>query len=241
MSTDASRDEIELLERSLADARAEHARGDLDDASLTELEAREGARLAAARARLDGASASAVTRAASGDPARRPRRRRLLVVSTLCAALVCAVVVLAATDPFASTPRPAPLDAAGRVAALLITAEGEVARGHQLQALTLYDAVLRLEPSNGEALIESGWLRYELGLGRHDAAWIREGAARLARAVVVAPSQAAAHLYDGIVLLQRRDRAGAITQLLRAEALPETAYQQSITALFLVQLHYRPT
>jgi hypothetical protein len=253
MSTDAVRDEVELLERSLADARAEHAKGDLSDASFAQIEAREGARLVSARSRLDEAHrATADALPGTGRSARTADRGRFLVVAAVCVVLAAAAVLLAVTDPFAGPPKVVHLNAAGRISALLIAAEAEVAGGHQLQALTLYDAVLLLEPSSDEALIESGWLRYELGLGRHDRAWILGGAAQLAHAVLVAPTQASAHLYDGIALMQlhgclrRATRhlslaacRGAIDQLARSGELPETAYQQSITALFLAELHYR--
>ena len=230
-------DELSLLEASIADARAEHEAGDLDDDALAAIVRRDGARLAEVRARL-GELASGPPAALGTVPlAHRRRRARLLVVAATSLAVVVAVVVLAATNPFAAGPAPLPVTRNVQLLGLLVVAEKAVAEGEQLRALTAYDAVLRLDPRDAEALIESGWLRYEQGLAQHDEGWVRAGAATLRRAVVVAPNAAAAHLYDGIVLYQYdRERTAALRQIQRAGDLPESSFEQSVTATFLAIL-----
>jgi len=227
-------DEIALLTRSIEDAHAEHAAGDLDDVSLEAIESRDGVRLALARGRL-----AAMVDAQSSPPvdvrgAARRRRGWLLAVSAACLAVALVVGVLAATDPFASAPTPPRITNSIKLLGLLLAGEQAVDKGQSMRALTAYDAALRLDPSNAEALIESGWLRYEQGVAQQLPSWVRAGASRLAHAVVVAPNDAAAHLYDGIVLVQYdKDRSAARTQLLRAGDLPESQYEQSVTATFL--------
>lgn len=242
MSTDAGalRDEVELLTRSIDDARREHARGDLDDDGLEAIERRDGARLAAAAARLAALAPAAAPSAPApaGDGTRR-RPRWLLGVAAACLALVVGVVVVAAADPFARAAHPpVPVTTAARVQALLVEAELLVRDQRELRALTAYDAVLALAPRNPEALVESGWLRYEYpGLGAHDQAQVALGAAELARAVRLAPRDAAAHLYFGIVLYQHdHDDRAARAQLIEAAALPESTTDQRLTEAFMYLL-----
>jgi len=238
------RDEAALLGRSIDDARAEHALGELDDASLAAIESRDGARLAELRAAIGelpaGTSQAHVAPgarapAARGAATRRPRRSRLLVASCATAlAVALAVIAVVLARPFAPTPPTLQVAPSARVTVLLVAAESALASGHPLQALTAYDAVRRLDPTNTEAMIESGWLRYEAALGAHDAAQAALGAAELKRAVAVAPNEAAAHLYYGIVLYQRdHDVHGALAQLRRAASLPESSVEGSLTAEML--------
>lgn len=230
-------DELLLLLASIADARAEHEAGDLDDDALAAIVQRDGARVAEVRARLAGLASGQPAAPVTGRPPHRRRRARLLVVAATSLTIAVAVVVLAAVNPFAAAPAPLRVTKAVQVLGLLVVAEKAVADGEQLRALTAYDAVLRLDPRDAEALIESGWLRYEQGLAQHREGWVRAGAATLQSAVVVAPNAAAAHLYDGIVLYQHdRDRTAALHQILRAGDLPESQFEQSVTATFLAIL-----
>lgn len=234
------RDEIELLTRSLEDARAEHGRGELDDEGLAAIERRDGARLAEAQRELTALAPDAPARSEATvelGPRRRPRR--LLGVAAVCLAVVVGVVVVAEANPFARTVHPhAPASTAGTVEVLLYEAEVLVNERHALRALTAYDAVLALEPTNAEALVESGWLRYEyLGLGAHDPAQVGLGATELHHAVRLAPDSAAAHLYWGIVLYQRvHDDRAARAQFIRAASLPESRLDARLTETFIYLL-----
>ena len=188
------------MTRSLDDARAEHARGELDDEGLDDDRA---ARRRPARRRAAAALAAlAPERSRDPSPRRGPSGRaaapsgssssqeRASRSSSACSSSL-------RSNPFARAVHPrAPTTTSGKVQALLYEAELLVKGQHQLRALTAYDAVLSLAPRNPEALVESGWLRYEFpGLGAHDAAQVALGAAELARAVRLAPRSAAAHLY----------------------------------------------
>jgi hypothetical protein len=241
VSADAAalRDEIRLLTRSIDDAAAEHERGELGDADYEAIVRRDGARLEAARQRLgelEGghAASPAAEPAAPPAPAAESRRRRpkwLLVLAVACLLVAVAIPVLASRR---SGQAPITVTPAARVQVLLLAAEQELAEGQSLRALTAYDAVLRLAPDNAEALAESGWLRYEAAAGSNDPKDEARGEAQLRRAIVVAPGQAAGHLYLGIVLLDHdRDPAAALAQLKIAAGLPESAAEQNLTAAFL--------
>jgi hypothetical protein len=222
----APRDEVELLERSLADARGEHARGELSDAGLAAIERRDGARLDAARTRLGPTSVAPEHPGERSDPGAATARRRprwLLAVAAACLAGAAAVLVVAVVNPFATARPLGPTTRHNEVVFLLGIAEDDLV-GHPRQALTAFEAVLRLDPTDAEALVEEGWLRYEyVGLPRHDPRAEALGLAELRHAVRVAPRNAAGHLYYGIVLDQlRHDRRAARAQVRRAASLPES-------------------
>jgi hypothetical protein len=234
---DALRDEVALLRRSLEDARAEHARGELDDDAIAAIEQRDEARLKGALERLAAIGSDEgvdpVAPAASNRPGAR-RSRRLVVSCTLVLVLAAATIGVVLGRPFAAATPPLQLNIVQKVAVLLVQAELFVAAKQDARAITAYDAVLRLEPRNAEALIESGWLRYESGILGHEPGEVDLGAALLARAVALAPRDGASHLYYGIVLLQHfHDPKAAKAQVIRSAALPESKSEESITSTFL--------
>jgi hypothetical protein len=245
VSNDAAaiRDEAELLARSLADARAEHARGELDDGALAEIERRDGARLDLVHERL--ATVGHLDAPPVGPAAQQPsgprRSRRLLVACTVALVLSAATIWSVLARPFDSSAAPLRLHGVQSVVkVLLVQAELSIATGHNAQALTAYDAVLKLEPHNPEAYIESGWLRYEAGVVSRRHGEVDLGAAMLRRSVVRYPGNAASHLYDGVVLLQHdHDAAAAKAQALRSAELPESAPEAELTAELLAHLSGR--
>jgi hypothetical protein len=235
----ALRDEVALLRRSLDDARAEHARGELDDDSLHAIEHLDMARLEHAVARLEGLGAEDAGAHRVASPATpvasTPRRsRRLLVACTLALALAAATIGVVLGRPFAAATPPMRLNTVGKVRVLLIQGELFVLTGQNARALTAYDAVLRLEPRNGEAFIESGWLRYEAGLAAHRPGEVDVGASMLRRSIALAPGNGASHLYFGVVLLQHfHDPRAARAQVLASAALPESKSEEAITSTLL--------
>ncbi len=249
---DALRDEIELLDRSLRDAADEHERGDLDDVDLAAIRDRDGARLAAARARLasfeeEQARPRGAATAGTGTPAThdgahgtnevapgvRRRPRWLLVVAGVCAAAIVLVLV----NPFHQAPAPVRVTPATKLEALLILGQQYLRDSQPARALTAFDAARRLAPTDPEALIESGWLRFEFGAVAKDRAEEQAGAASLRLAVRVAPDVAAGHLYDAIVLLRfDHDRAAALAQARRSGELIEDPTDETITQRLIAYL-----
>lgn len=245
MSDDAVtlRDEVALLRRSLDDARAEHARGELDDDALGVIERRDKTRLARALeglAVLGAADADAPCAVPVAECSAAPRRsRRLVVACGLALVLSAATIGVVLGRPFAAASPPLHLNGIQELNVLLIQAEQCVATGHDACALTAYDAVLKLDPRDAEAFIESGWLHYEVGLAAHRAAEVDLGAGMLRRAIVLDPRDAASHLYDGIVLLQHdHDATAARAQVLRSAELPESKPEESTTSEVLYYLSY---
>ncbi len=243
MSDDAVtlRDEVALLRRSLADATAEHARGELDDDALAALERRDAARLERALERL---AALGVTDAPPVAPAGEksavaPRRSpRLLVACALALVLSAGTIGVVLGHPFAGASPTFHVNTRHKLlVVLLLQAEQCVATGQNACALTAYDTVLRLEPHDAEAFIESGWLHYEAGLLARRPGEVDLGAAMLRRAVAIDPGNAASHLYYGIVLLQHdHDAAAAKAQVLRSAELPESKSEESTTSELLYYL-----
>ena len=243
MTTDPAsmRDEAALLRRSLDDARAEHARGELDDDALAAVVQRDEARLAHTLEQLaeddpgDATPVATPVGPSTGTTAGPRRSRRLVLTSVLAVALAAATIGVVLGRPFAAAAPTRPLTTVQKVAVLLIQGELFVATGEDARAITAYDAVLRLEPRNAEAAIESGWLHYEVGLAAHHRGEVDVGVAMLRHAVVaLAPRNGASHLYWGIVLLQHfHERAAAEAQVLRSASLPESKSEASLTSTML--------
>jgi len=190
------RDEIALREASLADAERELGAGELSVAQARAIETRERAALAAARAEL--------AQLRDDAPARtKRRRRRWLLVSGLACFLAAAVIVL-----FASlSPRQAGTSITGsvqlghaqQITQLLTEAQADVANGNEVAALSAYQQILKLDPTNAAALSETGWLEFSAGSSRHDVTLVDLGIKDLTTAIADAPRNAAARLYYAIV------------------------------------------
>ncbi len=231
-------DEIALREASLADARSEHAAGELDDAALARIEARELAALAALREASQAAPAAPTPRA--------PRRHRRGWLALAGVALAGAVVVallaaLGPRQPGSSITGGLSLSHAARVTQLLAAAQADVAAGHEVTALDAYAEVLALAPRNVVALTQTGWLDFSAGSAARDATAVAAGLARLRQASALAPRDPAPHLYLGIAAASTPGNAGpARTQLRLFLALHPSRAQRAIAAPYLVALGLAP-
>jgi tetratricopeptide (TPR) repeat protein len=86
-------------------------------------------------------------------------------------------------------------------------------QGQALEALKLYDAVLKEDPANVEALTYRGWLLKLAGLAD-------PAQESLDRAVAIDPSYPDAHFFRGMLLFQNRnDPAAAIPEFEKYLAL----------------------
>ncbi len=188
------RDEIALREASLADARSEARRGELSDAQVRVIEAREEAALARARAELDAHSERVV------NP--RRHRRALLVSALVCFALAAAVLAWTSLVPRqagTSITGTVSLSRAQQVSQLLIEAEADVANADPVAALSAYRQVLAIDAKNVSALTQSGWLEFSAGSAAKSSSLVTLGVSQLRRAIALAPRNAAARLYYAIV------------------------------------------
>jgi tetratricopeptide (TPR) repeat protein len=245
-------DEREFLERSLRDARLELEAGDLSEADFAILSARDHARLAEVRSsidELDRAAAIAKATARSAGKAEQPaataaedevprsRRRWLLVLGA--AAIAAGVVVLVI---HLTTERQPGQPSSGNVALnptqseqqQLVQAATQVQQGDVVDALRLYRQILATDPSQPEALAESGWLEWESGRQAKDADTTAKGRALVQRAVDTAPSFYAGHLFLGTILLEEDNNpAGAVAQYQQFLAASPPAADIASAAPFL--------
>ncbi|HEX2043800.1 MAG TPA: tetratricopeptide repeat protein, partial [Acidimicrobiales bacterium] len=140
-----------------------------------------------------------------GTPGRRRRRTALSV------AVVVGVVAVASVSVFAfAGDRIGGQSATGRD---LSTPAGRLAQAHMLEsqgkaadALKLYDAVLKDDPANVEALTYKGWILARAGL-------TDPAMTALDQAIALDPRYPDAHFFRGMVLYQgRNDAAGAVAE-----------------------------
>ncbi len=226
-------DRRRFLERSLADAYAEHQAGDLSDDDYQVLRRRDTARLATLDLRAEAATVPTVD-SADGEPVataatpagptptstprpRRSRRQRLLLgggIAALGAALVL-VVALAATDrlPGQTVSGTVTLSQQARTQQTLAQAAALENEGQSAEAAQLYGRVLDQQPDNEVALAQLGWLEYETGVEGGSSSLIASGRTKLTRAVQLVPGDYAGRLYLGTVLLQQdRNPTAAVAQ-----------------------------
>ncbi len=214
-------DEAEFLERSLADAEAEHAAGDLGRRDYEALVRRDTARLADVRAALFAFDAARAPGAPKGRArvVRRARRRRpwLALAGGL---LVLAALVLVGID-LASSPRLPGQAETGSIKvsraqqeAEQLSQAGALARqGDDSAALSLYRLVLREDPTEPSALAAAGWLEWRSAQSADDAKLASDGQALVTKALAQDPTFGTAHLYLGTIDLQgHHDAADAVTQ-----------------------------
>jgi hypothetical protein len=94
----------------------------------------------------------------------------------------------------------------------LAQAEVLEAQGSAASALALYHQVLQQDPTQEQALAESGWLEYEAGVSAHRAALLSAGQADEQAAERVDPGAYAPHLYLGSMLLVEGRPAASATE-----------------------------
>ncbi len=198
------RDEIALREASLADAKRELAAGELSPVQAATIEARETLALAAARRELDEMAQS------GGRSPSRQRRRILLVVGVGCF-LVAIIVVLVASlslrQAGTSDTGGVTVGPAQKVNQLLTEAEGDVASGNAVAALSAYEQVLALSPRNVQALTQTGWLEFSAGSSDENSSLVQLGIKDLREAIAYGPSDPAPRLYYAIVADSTPDNA----------------------------------
>jgi tetratricopeptide (TPR) repeat protein len=193
--------EREFLQRSISDLEAEHAAGDLATEDFAELRDEYVARAAFVTNALD-SNIAAVPAAARG---RDPRRTALTVVACLAVAGLAGVALAAAAG---SRPAGSPLSGSlpDTTSERLNRASELTGAGKPVEALKIYDAILKQDPKQPVALAYRGWLirlagLKEQGLGFED------------RAVAADPSYPDAHFFRGMMLWQdKSDPAGAVAE-----------------------------
>jgi tetratricopeptide (TPR) repeat protein len=209
-------EERRFLLDSLRDLEREHQAGEIADEDYESLRDDYTARAA------DVLRAIEANRAAAVDPfdndvdevaSERARPRRHKRSSRAVAlVLVAGLVLLAFASVFVLAGNRSPGGSA--TGANTNTVQGRLALAHQYEsqgkavdALKQYDAVLKDDPSNVEALTYRGWLLKLAGL-------TDQAQAAIEKAIATDPTYPDAHFFDGMLLFQdRKDPAAAIPQL----------------------------
>jgi len=229
-------DERSFLLDSLEDLDREKEAGDLSEADYVVLRDRYTRRAAAvlralerdgthereaiqdsverARSAVGAEGASELSAAA---PRRRARRKRGLLVMGLVVVVgaVGLTVVLTETGsrlPGQTATGTVSLSRGAQERRTLSQAESLEASGNSAQALRLYLQVLGEDPTQPEALAQSGWLEFEAGAKSQDSALLSRAQGQEQAAVRADPGAYAPRLYLGSMLLAEGDVTGAVAQ-----------------------------
>ena len=204
----------DFLLRSLADLEAERQAGDIDTADYETLKDSYTARAAEVlRAEADSpvaADGASPSRATSRDA----RWRTPAIVVVIVAFGVLAGVLLShnagtrlpGDNVSGSTP-------ASPAAKLNAEAQTQIQKSDILGAIKTYDAVLKLEPANAEALAYKGWLLRLAGAQSGNTQLVDVGLASIRQAEKADPGYPDAHFFAGETLLRDKgDPTGAIAE-----------------------------
>jgi hypothetical protein len=196
-------DEIRLREASLDDAGRERDAGELADAEYSAIVERESRALARARHDLELLAVPREDAApVSQGSAVRHRPRRRLLIALVCFALAAGVLVwanLGLRQAGTSATGGLNLTQSQKLQQLLVEGEDDVANGDGVAALSAFQQVLAISPTNVDALTETGWLDFSAGSSSANAAVVAHGVSLLRQAVLLAPNQAAPRLYYALV------------------------------------------
>ena len=208
--------ERDFLLRSLDDLEAERAAGDVDENDYEQLRDAYTARAAAVLRAIDGEQETLLPgeaeyldeQEAARRYARRRRTQRTVGAVVLVALLAVGAGALVATFAGERTPgQQVSGSLPGTESGLLARARDALSRGKALDAVKAYDAVLRRDPQNAEALAYRGWVLRLAGL-------TDKGLESIDQAIAADPSYPDAHFFKGMILEQdKKDPAGAVTEL----------------------------
>ena len=226
--------EISLLERSLLDAQQEFDRGELDAQRYIKLRDRDQAMIERLRAQIAESSVSPREESdAVGQDGRvgRSLSKKLAIVLLLLVVAISGVVLwfVLGTNTSPNAQRDA-------IVTMLNQADNQVQHGKPAEALVLYNAVLKLDPTQSQALAQSGWLTFEAGMVANSKPLVAHGDALVSEATIVDPKLYAAHLYRGVIdLVAKHDAKGALVQFAAFRALHPPAKWQSLAQKYIAQ------
>ena len=214
-------DDRSFLERSIADLDAEHAAGDLSDDDHRDLKARYEAKLAA----LD---ADAPRLREQSEKVARGRGRSIVVTVVIVLAVgVGGGFAVArwsgARKPGETVTGTVPSTSAQKLAqAAQLATDGKV-----LEALKVYDGVLKENPRDVRALTYKGWLLRNVGVESNEPALAKQGVDYLEQATELDPRFAEAWLFRGIVYLRDDGDPARATEALKtalaSDPIPEVS------------------
>jgi len=194
-----------FLVQSLKDLDSERDAGDIDDADYRTLKDDYTARAAAVLHAIDERKAG-LAQKQRGARRKRSTKWTALVIAGVVALAIGGGVLVAATSGERVPGQTATGNVPSNTTDQLAAAQQDLAQGKAVDALKLYDQVLKQDPANAQALTFRGWILESANL--HD-----EALASLDKASKADPSFAMAHYFKGAVLFQsKNDPAGAVKE-----------------------------
>ena len=194
-----------FLLQSLKDLDREREAGDIDDVDYRTLRDDYTARTAAVLHAIDERKAGLVHQQ-KGARRRRSTKWTALVVAGVVALGIGGGVLVASTSGQRMPGQTATGNVPSNVSDQLAAAQNDIAQGKAVDALKLYDQVLKQDPRNAQALTFRGWILESANL--HD-----EALASLDKALAADPTFAMAHYFKGAVLFEgKNDPAGAVKE-----------------------------
>ena len=194
-----------FLVQSLKDLEREREAGDIDEVDYRTLKDDYTARTAAVLHAID------ERRVGLAQQQRGARRKRstkwtALIVAGVVALAIGGGVLVAATSGERVPGQTATGNVPSNVSDQLTAAQQDLAEGKAVDALKLYDQVLKQDPRNAQALTFRGWILESANL--HD-----EALTSLDKAIAADPNFPMAHYFKGAVLFQsKNDPAGAVKE-----------------------------
>jgi cytochrome c-type biogenesis protein CcmH len=178
-----------------------------------------------------------VGEAARRRPVRSRRSRWFLggAIGAFAAALIL-IVSLSASNraPGQSITGTVDQTASQQIAESLTQAANQESEGQIGPAAQLYQSVLTKHPDNEVAMAQLGWLEFETGEQGRSQSLISDARAKLDKAVQLDPTDFAARLYLGTVLLEQDgNAAGAVAQYRKflADDPPASVLKQAASVL----------
>ncbi|MHB8664284.1 MAG: tetratricopeptide repeat protein [Acidimicrobiales bacterium] len=197
----------DFLLGSLRDLDAERAAGDIEERDYEELRDGYTARAAAVLREMQAPVAADRVRPTG-------RRGRVIIAAAIAATGIAAGVLLARNagtrlpgdNISGSTP-------ASPVAQLDAQAQQQLQQSNLLGAIKTFDAALKIDPRDLQALAYKGWLLRLAGSQAHDTHLVDAGLASIRKAEAIDPNYPDAHFFAGETLLRDKgDPKGAIVE-----------------------------
>lgn len=213
-------DQREFLLRSIDDAERELVAGDLSEDDYNVLLLRDQKRLTEVEAEL-AALGPAVSNESGAKPLesdtevqlaapsrRRFSTRRRIGVVVACLLIITGLVILVDHAVSPSLPGQPVSGSITESKVELIEQQLEEAEvfnnnNEGVEALELYDKVLSEDPEDPNALAASGWLEWNYGTKAKSATLMQAGRRAENKAIQLAPSYYAGHLFLGLILLNQ--------------------------------------
>jgi tetratricopeptide (TPR) repeat protein len=194
-----------FLLKSLKDLDSERDAGDIDDVDYRTLRDDYTARAAAVLHAIDERKAG-MAHQQKGVRRRRSTKWTALVIAGVVAVGIGGGVLVASTSGQRMPGQTATGNVPSNVSDQLAAAQNDIAQGKAVDALKLYDQVLKQDPRNAQALTFRGWILESANL--HD-----EALTSLDKALASDPTFAMAHYFKGAVLFEgKNDPAGAVKE-----------------------------